>query len=174
MGGARSEYLKLIDFGTAKYFQEVKESEGSEMALSSCKDTEVARPVVSLGYTAPEVSRAADEYVHSRQTSIGAGHNPFANDVYSLGTILFMMITGTQPNKNGRALNIHNQMHGKVDTEFMSDEVKALILRMTSGNPQERPTINGVLADPWFSADEIGTEALPGQVFNGPSPNYNL
>ena len=65
MGGAQSDYVKLIDFGTAKYFPDIAASSGSDEQLSSCVDAQVHCPVMSLGYSSPEVEAAVRTYKDS-------------------------------------------------------------------------------------------------------------
>ena len=83
MGGAESGYIKLIDFGTAKYYEPVATAGGSDSTLSSVQDATC--DTYSTGYTSPEAMSTWTDLEPFAGVSKVRSHNPFANDVHCLG-----------------------------------------------------------------------------------------
>ncbi|KAL6760960.1 hypothetical protein V8C86DRAFT_1826029 [Haematococcus lacustris] len=131
--------VKLIDLGMAG----VLGTKASGM-LHGCMG--------SPGFMAPEVVRG--------------GRHSEAMDVYGLGVLLFVMLTGRKP-FNLRDVQSLQYAHcsireapGLQDPVFLRTSLAAqdLIVRMLADAPEQRPTAKQVLAHPWISGA------------NGPAP----
>ena|SRR3990167_2057715 len=74
-------------------------------------------------------------------------YEPKSCDIYSLGIILFVMLTGNYPIfiGSGHSLDTSLLSRRKVSSRCMK-----LIASMLSYYPEKRPTILEVLEDPWF------------------------
>lgn len=99
-GSVRAEYLKLADLGTSNLGSKYYSSRADQFALASSpaetnkllrtfKDPESWVAPVSSVFTSPEQFQSAKRY--------GPDSNPFANDVWSIGQILFLMVVGRMP-----------------------------------------------------------------------------
>jgi MAP/microtubule affinity-regulating kinase len=125
---------KLIDFGYAK-----------TDAVAGDNDKNG-----TLMYAAPELFRRG---CYSTQKA----------DIWSLGILLFTIVTGIFPFLGNDDHRIVRQIrHG--DLSFptgMNCEAELLIRRLTKVNPNERPTIDEVLEDPYFAGlrDDPGKAA---------------
>ena len=92
MGGAESGYIKLIDFGTAKYYEQVATAGGSDSSLCAVQDA--ACDTYSTGYTSPEAMNTSADLDPFAGLIKVRSHNPFANDVHCLGVELTRVPTG--------------------------------------------------------------------------------
>ncbi|KAG2444845.1 hypothetical protein HXX76_001586 [Chlamydomonas incerta] len=109
----------------------------------------------SPGFIAPEVVA-------------GAQHS-FAMDVYSLGVMLFVMLTGRKPWGMREVRSLEYARHrianapGLQDPSFrsLSAEAKDLLLRMLADDPRARPTAAAVMRHP-FIARALAAAAKPG------------
>lgn len=96
-------------------------------------------------YTAPEVVS-------------GKGYVGFKADVWSLGIMLFVMVTGRVPFKDkdkSKSLEVLHELIKKGDFSYptnvvLSDSLKDLINKMLIVNVDQRITIDEVIAHPWF------------------------
>ena len=113
-------YAKLNDFGLARH-----ERKSSKPGRKSPGDGMIGVP----GYASPEVLRGAR-----------ATH---ASDLYSLGVVLYELVTGTMPYGSGAAgATIHRQ--DNVPVEPLPGSIPADLKRLINGlmmkRPQDRPT----------------------------------
>jgi tRNA A-37 threonylcarbamoyl transferase component Bud32 len=94
-------------------------------------------------YTAPEVVA-------------GAGYSGFQADVWSLGVMLFVMVTGKVPFKDaGQSLDGLHRLIRKGEFAFpaaaaLSADLRDLISRMLVVDPAARLTVDEVLGHAWF------------------------
>jgi serine/threonine protein kinase len=142
MGGARSNYIKLVDLGMAKYFDEVGKTGGSSESIHACKDPNNPAGLPNSGvWTCPE------------QRAGQADQNPFLCDIYGLGCLLYTLFKGEMPP------NTPNDIKMKVDDpsdKSINPAAKSLIKKMTAYQDQ-RIDIHQVIDDPWISAN-LGPE----------------
>ena len=123
--------VKLIDFGTAKVFNEYKKNKGI---------------VGSSYYIAPEVVK---------------GKYDEACDLWSIGVIMYILLVGTPPfNGDDEDDIIRAVTIGKYDTSYpqytsLSDNAKDLITRLLKFNPKERITAEEALNHPFFNFEEV-------------------
>jgi serine/threonine protein kinase len=117
-------HAKLIDFGYAKPDRIAGDQDKSG----------------TLNYAAPELFRR------------GTYHTQKA-DIWSLGILLYAMTTGRFPFVGTDDRKIVSQiLRGNLKfQEDLDPDVEALVRRLTKLNPNERPTIDEVLEDPYFS-----------------------
>jgi calcium-dependent protein kinase len=124
-------HIKLIDFGTAKFFDEGNIQRGL---------------VGSSYYIAPEViKRKYDEKC----------------DIWSIGVIMYIMLTGIPPfyGSDDESILLHVSI-GKYDTTSdnylnLSDDAKDLIKNLLKFNPKERITARNALEHPWFKSKQF-------------------
>jgi serine/threonine-protein kinase len=109
-------HVKVLDFGIAQFFRDTT-------SLKQSQDSEV---MGTLAYMAPEVSR-----------SLGLATT--ASDIYSLGVILFEMITGRLP--EGRKLPPSHYASG------LAPELDQLIMACLSRDPAKRPARAELVCD---------------------------
>ena len=160
MGGARSGYVKIVDFGTAKYFEQV--AAGGNQELKTCQDSDTKDLMFTINYASVETLAA----------SAGDGHtpyNPFANDVHCIGAMLYVMFSGAMfpANPTDEAIQAsleripHFKCHKCANYELSA---RSLIEGMTA-KESERLTINEVLQHPWMTTPCADEEDLPEDVF---------
>ena len=118
--------LKLIDFGLAAKF-------GSGSELNS--------QVGTAAYLAPEVLR---------------GHYTYKCDIWSAGVMLYLMITGTTPYDEGSVGVLRQLSSFQLDLNApalsrASDQVKDLLRRLLSPEPEDRPSALEALTHSWFN-----------------------
>ncbi|ORC84688.1 putative protein kinase [Trypanosoma theileri] len=104
----------------------------------------------TLHYTSPEMA-----IPNSNPATV----NPFQQDLWSAGIILFFMLTGRLP-FDGRddEETMHLIQRGKF--EFQEEEVtrisaeaRALVKRMLAFEPTERPTVAQIIENKWFAVN---------------------
>ena len=123
--------VKLIDFGTAKLF-----SEGNKQRAL----------VGSSYYIAPEVIK---------------GKYDEACDIWSVGVIMYIMLTGTPPFNGDEDDEILKAVSiGRYDTSLpqyqaLSPNAKDLLTKLLKYNPSERITAAEALNHPWFTSNEF-------------------
>jgi len=127
--GSDPDFVKVLDFGIAKFVS------------GSSGDSTVTRTGAVIGtphYMAPEQARAT-------RTLTGAA------DVYSLGVVLFEMLTGTLPFQGDSPVDVlmaHvNEPVPELPGELeVPPELRALLERMLAKRPEDRPTTSEVAA----------------------------
>ncbi|KAK8863641.1 hypothetical protein M9Y10_011329 [Tritrichomonas musculus] len=120
--------IKISDFGLCGYINE------NQLMRTFCG---------SPCYSAPEcLNRIEYDGMHA--------------DTWSLGVILYTMVTGTQPWPiNNSSVMIKNIIKGKYTVpKNISQSCKSLIHGMLNINPKERLTINQILDHPWINQCE--------------------
>jgi 5'-AMP-activated protein kinase catalytic alpha subunit len=124
---------KICDFGISKVVKK------AEVVREDCG---------TPAYTAPEVVS-------------GTGYTGFQADIWSLGIMLFVMVTGKVPFKDQtKSLEILHQLIKKGEFTFpnnvtLSEDLKDLISKMLVVDPEARITIDGIIAHPWFRQSMI-------------------
>jgi len=112
------------------------------------------------GFLAPEMAR---HELHTR-----------ACDVFSLGSILFNMLTGDLPWEEKIIDSLQYRNHSdndflalpelQLDTwTHLSADVQSLVLRMLRQNPKERPTTTDILSDTWLQVSDDSPRHLKSQ-----------
>jgi serine/threonine protein kinase len=118
------------------------------------KDKPTSGVVGSPGFIAPEV---ADHKPHTPKM-----------DVYSMGALLFMLLTGKMPHgeEASHAVTyvktpITKALHWRDGTiDKVSSNAKDLMSRMMDQNPSKRPTMEEVLKHPWLHEGGQGHNVL--------------
>ncbi|XP_028002142.2 serine/threonine-protein kinase MARK2-like [Eptesicus fuscus] len=122
--------VKLADFG---FSREVSNDKQSTFCGTIC-------------YSAPEILQ--------RHTYDGR-----KTDVWSLGVVLYRMLTGVVPFEGDNFVNVKRQIisgHYHLP-HFMSREVKKLLRKLLTVNPSRRPTLEDVMKDPWLNKGQEET-----------------
>ena len=124
--------LKIADFGVS-----VKQSENND--LKKIKFV------------------TGSEKYNSPQVNFKIVYNGYKNDIFSLGIILFSLITGKLPFQNKfkyaehmRNIDAFLPKYEKANNFTFSPEFKKLFTRMISPNEEIRPSIKEILEDKWF------------------------
>lgn len=118
--------IKLADFGFARKFDD------DRISKEKCG---------SMMYSAPEIFKSQSV-------------DPFLTDIWSLGTTFFYMATGQFPFTNRSLDELKNAvMKGQIDYNQIDvdQRIRALIMKMTSIIPQNRPTIENILRLPLYT-----------------------
>ena len=130
----------LCDFGSSFVFK--KQINGkiiSRKARSTVKEALKARGTKI--YAAPEVYQSAE-------------YNPFSADVYSLGVLLFVLVSALFPSSNP---------DGSIDLTPLKKQMNhrgySLLASLVDLKPENRPTIESVLACKWFEPHNKGKES---------------
>ena len=142
--------LKVADFGLSK----------SGSGFTDSLRSYVGTPV----YMAPEISRLEEN------RSLEAPYTPKV-DCWSLGVILYAMLSGKRPFSTGSDLNSrimsgrYRPMAGP-QWEGISRNAKDLIKRLLEVDPEARWSTDQVLGHPWFVEDE-GAVSLARSIMFG-------
>ncbi|XP_067138727.1 testis-specific serine/threonine-protein kinase 2-like [Centruroides vittatus] len=128
-----NDVIKLTDFGFSR----------------KCIDRKTGRKVLSetycgsAAYAAPELLR-------------GTPYNPMMNDAWSMGCILFIMVTGTMPFDDS---NPQKMIQRQLDRRYpypsslnkeISMECNALIVRILEPDVIKRATVDQIIRSPWL------------------------
>ncbi|XP_061073050.1 calcium/calmodulin-dependent protein kinase kinase 1-like isoform X2 [Conger conger] len=131
-------HVKIADFGVSNVF------EGSDAFLSGTAGTPA--------FMAPET--LTDDY------KIFSGK---ALDVWAMGVTLYCFVFGKCPFIDEYILALHNKIRSQPvefpETPALSEDLKALILRMLEKDPALRITIPEIKVHPWVTQD--GSDPLP-------------
>ncbi len=129
--GKKSEMVKILDFGIAKFLTET-----SGMTLTESF-------IGSLPYSSPE-QMEGQEYIDAR------------SDIYSLGLLMFEMLTGKHPLHNtSHSFSMWYQLHhfhnprtfAEVNPQIeVPDELQRLVIHCLAKDPNKRPqSVNEIL-----------------------------
>jgi 5'-AMP-activated protein kinase catalytic alpha subunit len=128
--------LKITDFGFSRYVI------GDPMVKTTCGSPCYASPACIEGKP----------------------YNGFKNDIWSLGVILFAMVTGQLPWTKKNEAELYQQISKAEFTipKYLSAECTNLISAMMNTDENMRPTCDQILQDPWFSdAEECREPQIP-------------
>lgn len=123
-----SFHYKICDFGVGRYMKQ------HELINEQCG---------TPAYLAPEIV-------------LEKGYKGFGADIWSLGILLFCLLTGNMPFK-ASTLEKLNQLIVQGEFEYpkdleLSDDVKDLIAKMLTVDPEKRITIEAVLEHDWVKS----------------------
>ncbi|KAG5486884.1 hypothetical protein LSCM4_06352 [Leishmania orientalis] len=143
-----SDTLKISDFGLSN-LQRTSASGGGTMLQTVCG---------TPNYVAPEVLKEQ-------------GYDGLKADIWSCGVVLFVMMAGYLPfdDENVNALFTKIERGEFRMARHFSTDARDLISRMLTVDPQERISLDGVIAHPWFRVD--WNPAMLTQSESSPSPN---
>ena len=103
-----------------------------------------------------KIITGSEEY-NSPQVNFKKVYNGYKNDIFSLGIILFSLITGQLPfeNKSEYTKHMKNieeflEIYEKTNNLTFSPEFKKLFQKMVSAKENKRPSIDEILKDKWF------------------------
>jgi len=177
----RTLVFKACDFGLARFVQSLgvetfDDPLVNEIVMSGGLET-FATPCGTLGYTAPELLSAKDNRPQKLGLTTESIHRL---DIYSIGVILHIMLTGAEPfpvtgglkehlRKASAGIRVTDKLY-----EHLSSEAIAM-LQLLCGPPFTRPTAKQALALPFFAvvrapgpASSISEEA-DSQLTSSPS-----
>eukprot|EP00667_Euglena_gracilis_P001515 EG_transcript_1515 len=150
--------IKVVDFGLAKYMGPSTKRTG----LSPLEHTVLCTPCGTLRYCAPEIlaPRAYCERIPYDMV--------FKRDLYSVGVVLYVMLTGHLPFRSGQLGELHRQMlkgprFDGPHSSTVPPEARDLIRQLLSINPAARPDPAEALRHPWLvgHAARAGTTQMP-------------
>lgn len=99
--------------------------------------------VGTVGYIAPEIIIG------------GIGYNAHVTDIWSVGVILYTLVTGRYPFDTRSPTHAQDVIKGRYESleGSLSDlmALKDLIHRMLEPNPRKRITIGEIMSHPWFA-----------------------
>lgn len=126
--------VKIGDFGF------VKDDVASTLSKTFCG---------SKSYVAPEILR-------------GRPYDPRKSDVWAMGAILFIMVTGTMPFDETRGNKAMLAEHKKMEFSWKgaSESCRALVLYLFTYLFEERPSMSDVKRHPWMTIPEDELETL--------------
>ncbi|KAF7731628.1 hypothetical protein EC973_008797 [Apophysomyces ossiformis] len=128
----QEDHVKLCDFGLAVYQQPT----GSCRKDSATDETAGG----SLAYAAPEQIQSPNALCCPK------------TDIWSLGVILYALITGRLPFVDDYELRLQNKIvSGQFEMPSVSVELQQLLSHCLDTNPSTRYTIDQVLQSPWFA-----------------------
>ncbi|KAK8846123.1 hypothetical protein M9Y10_020127 [Tritrichomonas musculus] len=121
--------IKIADFGFAKSFDK------NLLSKTICG---------TLTYLSPDILTSK-------------GYNPYKCDIWSIGVIMFVMLTGTIPwTERSDPLIIKQIKAGQYATpKYLSDQCRDLINRLMCVDEKQRITIEQALMHPWLKNIEV-------------------
>ena len=137
--------LKISDFGFAR------ELDGKNLE-TYCGSYAYAAPEVILGQ--PYVGEPAD--------------------IWSMGVILYAMVVGRLPFKDNDVKTLLSEIsHHITLPTYLTDDIKDLIVRMLTYNPQERATIDDIKCHTWM-ANIAESIRIRSRIFSDKIPQPSL
>lgn len=151
--------VKLCDFGFAKIDQ-----------------GDLMTPQFTPYYVAPQVLEAQRRHQKEKSGIIPTAPTPYTYnkscDLWSLGVIIYVMLCGYPPfYSKHHSRTIPKDMRKKIMTgsfDFpeeewsqISDMAKDIVCKLLKVKPEDRLTIEGVLAHPWLNCTEALDNVLP-------------
>lgn len=107
-------------------------------------------------------------FIAAPEVLMGGTYNAVHADIFSLGVVLFMMVSGHPPfnwaipgsDLKYKTLFINRsdlfwQTHFRIDvqnTDRFSDSLQELIVSMLSFNPAHRPSLSEIMKSPWYTS----------------------
>lgn len=155
--------LKIIDFGLSKH-------------LDSAKTVGIGTP----DYMCPEML-AGSSHPPGHGAGPGGGgagmmmhYNPEAVDVWAMGVMLYLMLTGTYPfedfnhpgNITATLLRVREGRMNRLPAH-LSQPVRDLLLKMIQVDPVKRTTLKAIAAHSWIVAGESAQEERQRQISRG-------
>ena len=127
--------VKIIDFG---------------FGIRSPEDVMLKIFCGTSSYMAPEIVRKLE-------------YNGFKADVWALGVVLYVMLTGRFPfvGKTEKELFARIKAGQFLPPVQMNFDAKRLIQRMLSVEPAKRPTALEIMRDPWLAGAGTSSSRVP-------------
>lgn len=157
--------VKVTDFGLAALSEQEPSRRGAYLRHTRCG---------SVAYAAPEIYASEDAALGSPRAADAAGssgYSPEKADIWSLGVVLYCMLTATMPFKIAhvdaceRFCAAQAQGIGVLCPDWLSAAAVQLLSRLLAADPAKRPSARELLADAWVRAgcrpvDEVGGEEV--------------
>ena len=88
----------------------------------------------------------------------GQPYDPFKSDIWSLGVMLFVLLSGKYPFQDPTPIGLfHKITCGPIDVPLhFPDEARYLVLQMLSRNPAQRPSIAEIRQNIWVNSGVAG------------------
>lgn len=105
----------------------------------------------SLHFTAPEV-----------WTSSHNSYDGSKADAFSLGAVLYVLLTGTRPFDDPRELEVLRKVHtcSVAYPAYLSHQAVDLLEKLLDRNPEERWNVEMVKGHPWFVDEQLPVQPL--------------
>ncbi|RNF02123.1 putative protein kinase [Trypanosoma rangeli] len=138
----KNKNLLVCDFGFSSRpeLEELHDDDTSEQAVN-------LRPIGTLHYNSPEAISDPES---------PAAQDPFLQDLWSAGVILFFMLTGRLP-FDGRSDEETLRLIQRGTLSFQEEEeqrltpsARSILLSMLGREPTDRPTLQQIIEDEWF------------------------
>jgi serine/threonine protein kinase len=150
-----SEYAALYSFHqiarAIQYLHELNIYHGDIKLDNILMDEEYIPKLADIGYASMKLYKSGKK----RGTLIYAAPQLFltgyadmrAADIWSFGIVPYAMIANRFPYPRGDEIHLMNRIrHGILDYKVIeNDQIRALVMKMTSVNPSKRPTISDVI-----------------------------
>eukprot|EP00825_Cyclidium_porcatum_P045113 TRINITY_DN6771_c0_g1_i3.p1 TRINITY_DN6771_c0_g1~~TRINITY_DN6771_c0_g1_i3.p1 ORF type:complete len:455 (+),score=106.20 TRINITY_DN6771_c0_g1_i3:263-1627(+) len=119
-----NSYLKVIDFGASTRFD---------------PNSKLTKKIGTPFYIAPEI----------------LSNQPYDEkcDVWSLGVIMYILLCGYPPFWGKTDQEIYDKVKQEEDWEMISEDAKALIVKMLTYNPVDRISATEAYAHPWIQTN---------------------